>query len=197
MINKIAYRYIRNSCQKILMLFVALLLILLIFPFLTSSSWTWLLEPANLATLAVPLLGIFYCVLMIVRPDLHQVFWRLKKYGSAQSIAAQIDQDAKSYSEAVNLSKAGYTATFTPSWIVWSRGVFATQVRIVNFADIVQIYQHTVSVNGFEQYNLAIRTKDGKKTNMNFYRNEELITVIMNRIQQTTPSVKIGYDGWF
>jgi len=178
------------------MLFVALLLILLIFPFLTSSSWTWLLEPANLATLAVPLLGIFYCILMLVKPELHQVFWRLKKYGSAQSIAEQIDADAEKYSESVNLSKAGYTATFTPSWIVWSRGVLAMQVRIINFADIEQIYQHTVSVNGFEQYNLAIRTNNGKKTNMNFYRNEALIGAIMNRIQQTTPSVKIGYDGW-
>ncbi len=70
------------------------------------------------------------------------------------------------------------------------------QVRIINFADIKQIYQHTVSANGFEQTNLVIRTNDGKKTNMNFYRNEELIDTIMRRIQQTTPSVKIGYDGW-
>lgn len=196
MTNKIAYRHIRTASQKLLIVFAALLLILLILPFI-MGSWTMLLEPSTLATLVVPLLGVVYSISMIAKPEWHQVFWRLKKYGSAQTIAEQIDADAAQYSETVNLSKAGYTATFTPSWIVWTRGVLGMQVRIVNFADIEQIYRHTVSVNGFEQYNLAIRTNDGKKTNMNFYRNEALIEAIMNRIQQTTPTVKVGYDGWF
>jgi hypothetical protein len=143
--------------------------------------------------LAVLSLGLLYAITMLVKPELHPLFRRLSGYGSPQEVAAQIDEDAKQYVESFKLSRVGYSATFTPSWIVWSRGAIALQLKAVNVGDLSWIYAHTVITNGVAAYSLAIHTSDGKKSFMDFGRNQDKVYEMIARIKQQAPSVRTGY----
>lgn len=133
-------------------------------------------------------------LVMFFVPTLHPAFWRVNRYGSAEEVAAKIDKDAQDYSETLKLSKAGYYATFTPNWIVWSRGFIGTQIRILNLADIAWVYPHTLITNGVAQYSLKVFDRNGKKTDIHLYRNQAMGEQIFRRLEQYAPWIMTGYS---
>ncbi len=199
MTHDIAYGYIRRASRKLLIVLAILLAIAILIGLTTTTKLgNTESEITNVLLfyygfLGLLSLGILYAIVMLVKPDLHPLFRRLSGYGSPAEIAEQIDQEAKNYVETIKLSRAGYSATFTQNWIIWSRGVLACQLRAVNVADLEWVYPHTVVTNGVADYRLAIHTNDGKKTNMNFYRNGQKVHEIIARIKHHAPEVRTGY----
>ena len=199
MTQDIVYGYVRRASRKLLIV-LGILLAIAIFIGVTNTTplGRTQTEISNMlliyyGVLALLSLGMLYAVMMLVKPDLHPLFRRLSGYGSPAEIVRQIDEEAKQYVETIKLSRAGYYATFTQNWIIWSRGVLACQLRAVNVADLSWVYPHTVVTNGVADYRLAIHTNDGKKTNMNFYRNGQKVHEIIARIKHHAPEVRTGY----
>jgi hypothetical protein len=199
MTQDIVYGYVRRASRKLLIV-LGILLAIAIFIGVTNTTplGRTPTEISNMlliyyGVLALLSLGMLYAVVMLVKPDLHPLFRRLSGYGSPAEIVRRIDEEAKQYVETIKLSRAGYHATFTQNWIIWSRGVLACQLRAVNVADLSWVYPHTVVTNGVADYRLAIHTNDGKKTNMNFYRNGQKVHEIIARIKHHAPEVRTGY----
>ena len=199
MTQDIVYGYVRRASKKLLIVFGILFAIAI---FIGASNTMPLgrteTEISNMlliyyGILTLLSLGMLYAIVMLVKPELHPLFRRLGGYGSPAQIAEQVDEEAKQYVETIKLSRAGYYATFTQHWIIWSRGVLACQLRAVNVADLEWVYPHTVVTNGVADYRLAIHTNDGKKTNMNFYRNGQKVHEIIARIKHHAPEVRTGY----
>ena len=198
--HDIVYGYVRRVSLK-LMIAMAIILAILIYIGLTTTTKLGNTDSEVTNVLlayygALAVFGLFFLfgLVMYLAPNLHPVFRRVSSYGSPEEIAALIDKDAQDFCENVKLSKAGYYATFTPNWIVWSRGILGVQLRIVNLSDVAWVYPHTLVVNGQPQHSLKVHDITGKKTDIYLYRNQQMTGKVLDLIMRHAPWVITGYS---
>ena len=132
----------------------------------------------------------FICArLRSIRPSRHPIVKVLEQYGSAESVAVEIDQELQS---AQVETIAGHIVT--PSWLLNPR---AFGLEILKLDDVVWLYQQVIVRRKYgipirKEHSLLILTCQEKK--LELLASPQNLQRLAERISQDRPRIPVGYD---